>query len=100
MTTQQGGLQAGSTGKRLLWSKEALTPPCSTIFQTQGVRGLNRGDGKGLNPAFRGDWGEGGEPSTPPPGAQLLGCWFCFSFKSGLRQRPASLKVILPVYLN
>lgn len=52
---------------------------------------------KGLNPAFK---KEGGETLDAPSGAQPRGCWFCFSVKSGLRQRPASHKVVLPIYLN
>lgn len=55
----------------------------------QGCQGSwlwKQGCGKRLNPAFKGDWGGGWDPRHPSPGAQLLGCWFCFSLKSGLRQ--------------
>lgn len=78
------GLQADETGKEL------PTPPPSALpspkYKGVGALAVQTGCGKGLNPAFKGDWGWGWDPRHPSPGAQLLGCWFCFSLKSGLKQ--------------
>lgn len=100
MTVQLAwGFGRGELGRELFCSKARgsnSSTLCSTIFQTQECQGSwpwRWGCRKGLNPAFKGDWGE--TLDTPTWAAGLFFCQ--------VRAEVAAswlLSVVLPIYLN